>query len=218
MKIILLLGPQGSGNHLFSKIFALHPDVHGWDELLDTSKEENYFIPHWREPSNKYWDNLETLDKAIMGGKKYAVVSASIPFWNKDKLEIPQVNDFIKKAKSLKIDVQPVIIGRDKTILSNQQTRMRGGPTWGAATQLIRWIDEMPFFVSTELLYLYRKKYVQSLSHWLDFPVAYDDPRVEEILAIDSNEKYIHQAKNPLVDRLTRDLGYPVAVLKKEKY
>ena len=35
MKTLLILtGPQGSGNHLWSKIFALHPDVYAWHALL----------------------------------------------------------------------------------------------------------------------------------------------------------------------------------------
>jgi hypothetical protein len=217
-KILLLMGPQGSGNHLFSKIFALHSDVYGWDQLLDNTNPENYFTPHWQEPHNQYWDNIDNIDEEIMGGKNYAVVSASIPFWNKEKLQIPPAQEFVDKVKSIGIDIQPVIIGRDSTILTNQQSRLRGGPTWGCATQLVRWLEPMPFFVSTELLYLYKKKYVESLGVWLDFPVAHTDKRIEEILGVDSNAKYIHQAENPLVDDLTRRLGYSVSVLKKEIY
>ena len=29
-KILIITGPQGSGNHLYSKIFAMHPLVNGW--------------------------------------------------------------------------------------------------------------------------------------------------------------------------------------------
>jgi hypothetical protein len=215
-KILLLMGPQGSGNHLFSKIFALHPDVHGWDALLDETEPDNYFIPHWKEPNNKYWDNVDSITIDIMGGKNYSIISASVPFWNKDQLQIPPVNKLISKLQSLKIEVQPVIIGRDKTILTNQQTRMRGGPTYGCMTQLIRWLDVTPFYVSTELFYLYGKVYVRDLGKWLDFPVAEKDQRLDSILCEDSNIKYIHQASNPKVDDITKRTGYPVAVQKKE--
>ena len=215
-KIILLFGPQGSGNHLFSKIFALHPDVHGWEGLLDDSDPDNYFMPHWKEPNNKYWDDIDSITLDIMGGKNYAVISASVPFWNKDQFQIPPLNKLITKLQSLEIEVQPVIIGRDKTILTKQQTRMRGGPTWGCMTQLIRWVNVTPFYVSTELAYIYKKIYFRDLEKWLQFPIAYKDSRLEEILAVDSNEKYITDAVNPLVDDITRRTGYPVAVQNKE--
>jgi hypothetical protein len=215
-KIILLFGPQGSGNHLFSKIFALHPDVHGWEKLLDDSNPDNYFVPHYKEPNNKYWNDIDSITLDIMGGKNYAVISVSVPFWNKDELQVPAINKLIAKLQSLDIEVQPVIIGRDKTILTNQQTRMRGGPSWGCMTQLIRWIDVTPFYVSTELAYLYKKVYFRDLGKWLQFPIAYKDSRLEEILAVDSNEKYINAAANQKVDDITRRTGYPVAVQKKE--
>ena len=38
--LAVLTGPQGSGNHLWSKIFSLHEDVFGWKSLLD-----NYWEP-----------------------------------------------------------------------------------------------------------------------------------------------------------------------------
>jgi hypothetical protein len=215
-KILLLMGPQGSGNHLFSKIFALHPEVHGWEELLDNSDPDNYFVPHWREPNNKYWNDIDSITLDIMGGKNYAVMSASIPFWNKDELQIPPAQKFIDKVKSLGIDAQPVIIGRDSTILTMQQTRLRGGPTWGCVTQFVRWLEPMPFFVSTELLYLYKRKYLESLSMWLDFPIDFKHTKINEILVEDSNAKYITWAESPKVDDITKRTGYAVAVQKKE--
>ena len=47
-QMLIVTGPQGAGNHLWSKIFSLHPKVYGWKSLL-----ENYYsiIPdirtHW---------------------------------------------------------------------------------------------------------------------------------------------------------------------------
>jgi hypothetical protein len=53
MKTILILtGPQGSGNHMWSKIFALHPQVRGWQALLD-----QYWIGHDQEPWAQYWQD-----------------------------------------------------------------------------------------------------------------------------------------------------------------
>lgn len=189
--MIVLLGPQGSGNHLFGKIFSLHDDVHGWKDAL---KPDGYFIPHYKEPFNYYWNNIHNIDKDIMGGKEYAVTSISNPYIENWLPKVPPVFEFIKKVESIGIEVQPVIIGRDKSILTHQQTRLRGGPTWGNMPQLLQWMTIPPFYISQELLYLYRRQYIKSLSHWLDFPLAWDHPQIDEILKEDANEKYIHAA------------------------
>lgn len=191
MKMIVLFGPQGSGNHLYGKIFSMHPEVHGWKDAL---KPDGYFIPHYKEPFNWYWNNIDKIDLNIMGGKKYAVTSISNPYIENWLPKVPPIFDFITAVENLRIEVQPVVIGRDKNILTHQQTRLRGGPTWGNMPQLIQHMKIPPFFISQELLYLYRRQYIKSLSHWLNFPLAWDDPRVDEILKQDANEKYVHAA------------------------
>ena len=208
----MLFGPQGSGNHLFSKIFALHSDVHGWKELLDDSKEENYFIPHYKEPSSEYWHDIDNITLDIMGGKNFAVMSASVPFWNRE-LMIPPFGRIFNKLEELDIEVQPVVIGRDKTILTYQQTRLRGGPSWGSMTQVLRRFEKTPFYVSLELLYLYKKNYIRDIGKWLQFPVADNDPRIADILKEDSNQKYIVPATNPFVDKLQKSTGYHIQEL-----
>lgn len=191
MKMIVLFGPQGSGNHLFGKIFSLHESVHGWKDALNP---DGYFIPHYKEPFNYYWNNIDKIDLDIMGSKQYAVTSISNPYIENWLPKIPPVIEFVEKVESLGIEVQPVVIGRDRNILTHQQTRLRGGPTWGNITQLLQRMQTPPFYISQELLYLYRRQYMKSLAHWLDFPVAYDHPLVDEILKQDANEKYIHAA------------------------
>jgi hypothetical protein len=189
--MIVLTGPQGSGNHLFGKIFSLHNDVHGWKDAL---KPEGYFIPHYKEPFNYYWNNIDKIDLDIMGGKDYAVTSISVPYIENWLPKVPPVFEFIKKVEDIGIEVQLVVIGRDKNILTHQQTRLRGGPTWGNMTQLIQHLKVPPFYISQELLYLYRRQYIKSLSHWLNFPMDWTDSRVDEILKEDANSKYIHAA------------------------
>ena len=34
-KLLIITGPQGSGNHLFSRILSTHPEVGGWKSLLE---------------------------------------------------------------------------------------------------------------------------------------------------------------------------------------
>ena len=206
MKMIVLFGPQGSGNHLFGKIFSLHDEVHGWKDAL---KPDGYFIPHYQEPFNHYWNNINDIDMDIMGGKPYAVTSISNPYIDKWVPKVPPIYEFIEKVESLGIEVQPVVIGRDQNILTHQQTRLRGGPTWGNMPQLIQWMKIPPFFVSQELLYLYRRQYVRSLSHWLDFPLAWDDHQIDEILKEDANEKYIHAADPWWLDEHVKSILTP---------
>lgn len=207
MKMIVLVGPQGSGNHLFGKIFSIHDDVNGWKEAL---KPDGYFIPHFKEPFVNYWNNIDSIDLSIMGGKKYAVTSMSNPYLQDWVPKIPDVIKFTQKLELLGIDTQVVVIGRDKNILNVQQTRLRGGPTWGNMHLLIRRLPKMPFYVSQELLYLYRKDYIRSLGTWLNFPMAWDSPLVDEILSEDQNAKYIRYAENERTDNIVREfLKYP---------
>ena len=65
-KLLIITGPQGSGNHLWSKIFAMHPIVVGWPMLR---KE---WQGHHEEPFNKYWQQPEKLQE-FDTDKKYHV-------------------------------------------------------------------------------------------------------------------------------------------------
>ena len=55
-KLLIITGPQGSGNHLFSRLLSLHPDVRGWEEMLT-----NYWVPSDQEPFAEYWVHPEKL-------------------------------------------------------------------------------------------------------------------------------------------------------------
>ncbi|CAB5221260.1 hypothetical protein UFOVP247_121 [uncultured Caudovirales phage] len=198
MKMLILVGPQGSGNHLFAKIFSLHADVSGWEASL---KPDGYFIPHWHEPFNDYWNDLSLINKKMMGGNKYAVTSVSSPYMRNFSPKIPDIVGFTSALKSnANIDSQVVVIGRDKNILDLQQRRVRGGPTWGTMQILLNNLEEPPFFVSQELLYLYRGHYLRSLEKQLDFPIEWSSPLVDKILEKDANEKYIVQCEPTQLD------------------
>jgi len=205
-KMIILFGPQGSGNHLFGKIFSLHDDVHGWKKALSP---DGYFIPHYEEPFNWHWNNIDDIDHTIMGGKQFAVTSISNPYIQDWLPKVPPIYQMSDKLEKLGIDVQHVVIGRDKNILTHQQTRLRGGPTWGNMPQLTKWMKTPPFYISQELLYLYRREYVKSLGHWLGFPMAWDHPQIDEILKEDANEKYIHAADPYWLDDHVRNIMTP---------
>ena len=197
MHMLIVIGPQGSGNHLFSKIFSLHDEVHGWKDGL---KDDGYFIPHWFEPFNQYWNDPTKITKSIMCGKKYAVTSVSNPYMENFQAKIPNLNGFREGCAKAGIKTTVAVIGRDRNILDLQQRRVRGGPTWGMMQIMLNNVEEPPVFLSQELLYLYRKFYLRSLEKVLNFPVAWMDPRVEEILAEDANSKYVSQSEDTDLD------------------
>lgn len=195
-RMLILTGPQGAGNHLWSKIFSLHPEVYGWKTLL-----ENYWEAHrFAEPFARYWRDHALLDDFNWAQSEYYFTSISCPLgivgsdvnpiWN------PDIAKFAERIMRLGIDVELAVIGRDQTILINQQTRIRTQPT---VDMLLEQLPDIinPTFLSYELLYLYKQDYLKSLR--LNIPVAWNDSRINSILADDANAKYIHSVEyNPL--------------------
>jgi hypothetical protein len=195
-KMLILTGPQGAGNHLWSKIFSLHPEVYGWKTLL-----ENYWEAHrFAEPFARYWRDHALLDDFNWAQSEYYFTSISCPLGiinsNMNPIWNPDIAKFSERVMSLGIDVKLAVIGRDQTILTNQQTRIRTQPTVDMLLEQLPDIID-PTFLSYELLYLYKRDYLKSLR--LNIPVAWDDSRINSILADDANAKYIHRVDyNPL--------------------
>lgn len=181
--LLIITGPQGSGNHLFSKIFALSPAVHGWSDL-----NKRYWIGHDQEPFAEYWHNPELLDN-FKWSHDYYVTSISCPYVYKGETLVPDYDAFISRCT---VPVKLAIIGRDQNILEYQQTRVRGRIT---KHELLGVVDNLmkynPMFISQELLYLYGASYIKSLSQQLEFPVSQDLNQIQEVLKEDANKKYI---------------------------
>lgn len=201
MKTMLIVtGPQGSGNHAFSKIFALHKEVYGWRELLN-----EYWIAHDYEPFSDCWNMPSLLNSIDWTTMDYYVTSISCPYANKGTVTIPKYKDFINATQQLGIRVKIAIIGRDQTILKYQQERVRDRHSYPDFESELEYLNTLePVYLSTELLYLYKEFYLKSLSKILDFPIAYDDPRVFEILKQDSNEKYFTSIEPTELDKTVR--------------
>ena len=53
-------------------------------------------------------------------------------------------------------------------------------------------------FLSQELLYLYKQRYVKYIAHQLDWPLDHTDTRLDDILSEDANAKYVAQAAGKL--------------------
>ena len=201
MKTLLILtGPQGSGNHLWSKIFALHPDVYAWHALL-----HEYWIGHDQEPFADCWADPEKLKEFNWGECKYFVTSVSTPYMMNGERTIPNIVRFAATAMGLGIRVKIAIIGRDRNILNYQETRVRGQSTFDLALaeyeKLTTW---NPVFLSYELLHLYGKNYLQQIAQQLEFPIDFNDPGLNNILTDDTNSKYFQPVDHHPTDDLAR--------------
>ena len=195
-QMLILTGPQGAGNHLWSKVFSQHSAVYGWKSLL-----ENYWEPHrTTEPFAKHWRNPELLDDFDWTQSDYYVTSISVPLGipNDDvnPLWTPDLEQFKNKVESLGIQTQFAVVGRDQNILREQQTRIRSEST------LPLFLEQMPrrcIFLSYELLYLYKDRYVETLD--VNIPV---DSNVKHLLVEDANNKYIHSVESSELDNGNR--------------
>jgi hypothetical protein len=199
MKTLLILaGPQGSGNHMWSKIFALHPQVLGWSALLDT-----YWIGHDQEPLADCWQDPSQLHRRNWGTHNYYVTSVSVPYINNGVATIPDFKTFIKQAQSIGLNVKFAVLGRDRNIVEMQQQRVRKGITLSQAQAEFAQFAQ-PTFLSYELLHLYQEQYLQQLSQQLAFPIAWADARVKEIIQEDTNAKYFSAVDHHPTDDLAK--------------
>jgi len=197
MKTILILtGPQGSGNHLWSKIFALHPQVWGWSALLN-----DYWIGHDQEPFAAYWQDPEQLKYFKWAQSDWYVTSMSVPYMMNGEPTVPDFKSFVTRLQVAGLRVKFAVLGRDRNIVQMQQTRVRGAPTLQTA---LAEFDQLaaPVFLSYELLHLYGTKYLENIQQQLAFPMALNDPRLKDILAEDTNGKYFKAIEHHATDDL----------------
>jgi hypothetical protein len=196
-QMLILTGPQGAGNHLWSKIFSLHLEVYGWKSLLD-----NYWEAHrFSEPFAKYWKNPELLKEFDWTQSDYYFTSISCPLGivgsTENPIYKPDIMKFANAVKEYGINVQFAVVGRDKNILNYQQTRIRSEPTIDIFLEQLAKIPA-PTFLSYELLYLYGADYLRSLK--FNIPIAYLDSRLNDILSDDPNAKYVHNVEHNELD------------------
>lgn len=194
--MLILTGPQGAGNHLWSKVFSQHSDVYGWKSLL-----ENYWEPHRKsEPFAQHWRNPELLDDFDWTQSDYYVTSISVPLGipNDDvnPLWTPDLEQFKNKVESLGIQTRFAVVGRDQNILREQQTRIRSEST---LPLFLEQMPKAPVFLSYELLYLYKDQYVETLD--VNIPV---DSNVGHLLVDDANSKYVHGVVSSELDNGNR--------------
>jgi hypothetical protein len=196
-KMLILTGPQGAGNHLWSKVLSLHPEVYGWKTLL-----ENYWEAHrFAEPFAQHWRDHSLLKSFDWSQSEYYFTSISLPLGivghDVNPIWMPDIQGFAATVLGCEVEVEIAIVGRDQTILANQQTRIRTQSTLPLFLEQLPKIWN-PTFLSYELLYLYKQDYLKSLK--LNIPVAWNDPSIDTILENDSNLKYIHYVDEYILD------------------
>ena len=206
-----MTGPQGSGNHLFSKALGQNKNIFVWPSL-----QEKYWEGHDLEPFAEYWKDPSKLNDFDWKQSNYFITSISCPYFDDGVETIPQYKEFINIAKKF-ADVQFLIIGRDENITTLQQERVRGKHT---TPIFIKELDNIIFnyrtiFASQELLYLYKMHYLNWLEReigLLQTELTSNDNSLSKILVKNSNTKYISQANSELDKTIKLASSYKGAV------
>jgi hypothetical protein len=199
-KLLIVTGPQGSGNHLFSRLLSLHPEVNGWEELL-----EKYWVPSDQEPFADYWVDPDALSAEKFSGYQYHLANVSCPFMYDGVRHVPKILEVAKRARSFGIDVQIAIIVRDQNINAEQQRRVRGEVTTPIAQDyyyntLLK--SEFPVhFLDHEAFFLHKEHYLTWVSKILDFPVETDPNSIMLFIDKDANHKYIQYVNEYWLDQ-----------------
>ena len=191
-KLLIITGPQGSGNHFFSRVLSMHSDVEGWEDLLD-----NYWIPSDKEPFAEFWIDPQKLTPGFFNksNKNYFMANVSCPFFFDGKREIPKILEVAHRAQLFGIEVQIAIIVRDQNINQLQQQRVRGEHTTPIAQEyyyntLIP--SDIPVhFLDHEAFFLHKEHYVDWVGRTIGFPVETDPEKLMKFITEDANHKYV---------------------------
>ena len=185
-KLLLLTGPQGSGNHIFSRIFSRHPKVQGWAAILD-----NYWVPTDEDFFASYFINPEMLISDVFDSADYFVTDISCPFVFDGETTVPKLQEFCDKVTSFGIDIVVGIIVRDEHINTEQQKRLRNGRTLDIALTEYAKLTYEVNYLSLESLFLHKHNYIKWIAKVIDFPVDLDNPDLFKFLENSPNEKYV---------------------------
>lgn len=188
--LLIITGPQGSGNHLFSRLLSLHPDVSGWEEL-----KQKYWVPSDQEPFADYWVNPELLNKDKFANSQYHLANVSCPFMYDGVRYVPKILEVAERADSMGIKVQIAIIVRDQNINAEQQRRVRGEVTTPIAQEYyyntLLTSKFAVHFLDHEAFFLHKQYYLQWASTMLNFPVETDPEKINRFIDKDANYKYV---------------------------
>ena len=199
-RLLIITGPQGSGNHLFSRVFSTHPQVGGWKQLLD-----EYWVPSDLEPFSEYCVYPEHMTAEAFEGYDYWLANVSCPFFYDGTRYVPKILEVAERARELGLDVQIAIIARDKNINAEQQLRVRKEHTTPIAQDYYYNVllnSNFPIhFLSNEALFLHREHYLRYIAKILEFPIDYNNPDIFKFLEEDPNAKYVKHVDEYWLDQ-----------------
>jgi len=199
-KLLIITGPQGSGNHLFSRLLSLHPEVLGWEELT-----QKYWVPSDQEPYADYWVNPAKLQFNKFTGYSYHLANVSCPFMYDGVRYVPKITEVAQVASSYGVEVQIAIIVRDKNINAEQQRRVRGEVTTPLAQEYyyntLLHSDFPVHFLDHEAFFLHKEHYLKWVGNILNFPVELDPCKINLFIDQDANHKYVRYVKEYWLDK-----------------
>lgn len=198
-KLLIITGPQGSGNHLFSRLLSLHPAVAGWEEMLT-----NYWVPSDQEPFAEFWVDPGKLTAEHFEGKDYHLANVSCPFFFDGTRYVPKILEVAERARSFGVEVEIAIIVRDQNINRLQQERVRKEHTTPIAQEYyyntLLSSDFPVHFLDHEAFFLHREHYLRWVSKILRFPIDFDNPDIMNFIADDANHKYVKYIESHWLD------------------
>jgi hypothetical protein len=200
-KLLIITGPQGSGNHFFSRVLSMHPDVAGWDEMLT-----NYWIPSDQEPFAEYWIDPDKLTEDHFDGKEYHLANVSCPFFFDGIRYVPKILEVAERARRFGVLVQIAIIVRDQNINQLQQLRVRKEHTTPIAQEYY-YNTLIPsgypvHFLDHEAFFLHKEHYIKWVGKTLKFPVETDPVKLMNFVTEDANHKYVEQINEHWLDKV----------------
>lgn len=199
-KLLIVTGPQGSGNHIFSRVLSTHPSVGGWKSLLD-----KYWVPSDEEPFAEFWVYPERLTADHFQGHDYWLANVSCPFMYDGVRYVPKIKEVAERAGAFGIDVKIAIVTRDMNINAEQQLRVRKEITTPIAQDYyynhLLTSDFPVHFLDNEALFLHREHYLRYISRILCFPVDYTNPNIFKFITEDPNAKYVRHVDEYWLDQ-----------------
>ena len=191
-KLLIVTGPQGSGNHLFARLLSAHPMVKGWDSLKD-----NYWVPSDEEPFARYWVYPEELQ---FPEGDFFCVNVSVPFFYDGVRRTPKIREVAYRAVTMGVEPIIAVVCRDRNINELQQKRVGGEVTMDIA--LDYYADLRHHFIDHEAFFLYKERYMEYLGRILEFPVTKEG--IDNFVTVDANHKYVYPIKDHWLDNEIR--------------
>ena len=191
-KLLIVTGPQGSGNHLFARLLSAHPMVKGWDSLKD-----NYWVPSDEEPFARYWVHPEELQ---FPEGDFFCVNVSVPFFYDGVRRTPKIREVAYRAVTMGVEPIIAVVCRDRNINELQQKRVGGEVTMDIA--LDYYADLRHHFIDHEAFFLYKERYMEYLGRILEFPVTKEG--IDNFVTVDANHKYVYPIKEHWLDNEIR--------------